>query len=50
MTHWWGMHGYAVYIWPAYGLAGVVMMGNAWRARWRSRTVHNQLKQGLKPK
>ena len=48
MTSWWGMHGYAAYIWPAYGLAGLIMVGNVWRARLRLRNVHHQLKQGLK--
>lgn len=49
MTSWWGMHGYALYIWPAYGLAAVVLLGNVWHAQWRSRSVYNQLKQELTP-
>lgn len=41
---WWWMHGYAAYVWPAYGLFLAVFMGISECARRRERAVHHAIK------
>jgi heme exporter protein CcmD len=33
MIDFWSMGGYARYVWPCYGIAGVVLAWNLWEAR-----------------
>jgi heme exporter protein CcmD len=33
MSDFWSMGGYARYVWPCYGIAGVVLAWNLWAAR-----------------
>ncbi|HVT62648.1 MAG TPA: heme exporter protein CcmD [Legionellaceae bacterium] len=41
------MHGYAIYIWPAYTLVFGVLAYNVLRARWRSKQICRSLLQWL---
>ena len=41
------MHGYALYVWPAYGLVFGVLIYNVVRARWRSKQIGRLLVQWL---
>lgn len=43
----WQMHGYAIYIWPTYGLVVAVLVGGVWRAWWQARQVRLRLKRWL---
>ncbi len=42
------MGGYAMYVWPAYGLAAVVLVGMVVQSHGRKRDVIKRLKQGRK--
>jgi heme exporter protein D len=42
------MGGYALYVWPAYGLAAVVLLGMVVQSHSRKRDVIKRLKQGRK--
>lgn len=44
---WVSMHGYAHYVWPAYGLVFGVLITNVWRIRWHGRKIRKIIKQGL---
>jgi heme exporter protein D len=51
MTDFWAMGGYAVYVWPAYGISFVVLAGVTWmtlRAHARARRRLSEL-EGMKP-
>ena len=37
LTHWLAMGGYAVFVWPAYGVTAVVLGGLALHSWWRHR-------------
>ncbi|MEX0607613.1 MAG: heme exporter protein CcmD [Halofilum sp. (in: g-proteobacteria)] len=37
------MGGYAVYVWPSYGLAAVLLIANALIPHWRERRLLQQL-------
>ncbi|KAB7627487.1 heme exporter protein CcmD [Alkalilimnicola sp. S0819] len=37
------MGGYAVYVWPSYGLSLAVLLGNWWLARQRARRLWSEL-------
>lgn len=50
IDHFLGMGGYAEYVWTAYGLALVVLVGNALSARAREARVRRQLAARLKRK
>ena len=47
MNHWWSMHGYGVYIWPAYALVFGVFALNVVHARARSKQVCRELIQWM---
>ncbi|MCR9191644.1 MAG: heme exporter protein CcmD [Gammaproteobacteria bacterium] len=47
MNHWWMMHGYGLYVWPAYVLVFGVFVFNVTRARARSKQVRRILNQWL---
>ncbi|MGH8371082.1 MAG: heme exporter protein CcmD [Gammaproteobacteria bacterium] len=38
------MGGYAMYVWPAYGIAAVVLIVNAWLPGWQLRRLLEDLK------
>ncbi len=48
LTQWFGMHGYAPYIWSAYGLVFCALIANMVSARWRYRCARHQLRLKLK--
>lgn len=39
------MGGYAFYVWTAYGIAAVVLIGNILHARFRQRRITRQIQQ-----
>ena len=41
---WVSMHGYAVYVWPAYGLVGLVLVSNAVRSVWQKTRTHHVIR------
>jgi heme exporter protein D len=41
MNDYWAMGGYAVFVWPAYGLSALVMIGLAFSA-WRTLRVRER--------
>ena len=43
LTDWFAMHGYAAYIWPAYGLVFAVLVGNVVAIRRRSERIRHVL-------
>ena len=43
LTNWFGMHGYGVYLWPAYGVVGCTLAAHAIRGVRCHRRVRHQL-------
>lgn len=43
LIHWFGMHGYSIYIWPAYGLVLGVLCVNALIVKWQGRRIRKEL-------
>ncbi|MDP3704404.1 MAG: heme exporter protein CcmD [Legionellaceae bacterium] len=44
---WFAMHGYAVYVWPAYGLVFGVLIINVVSIRWRGKRTRQNLRTWL---
>ncbi len=42
------MGGYAVYVWPSYGLAAVLLIANALIPHWRERRLLQNLQPGAR--
>lgn len=47
LSHWFVMGGYAGYIWSAYGLASLVLIGNSWVVRQHRQKIRKQISQYL---
>lgn len=47
VTQWFEMHGYAMYIWPAYGLVFGVLIANLVSIRWRGKRTRHILRTWL---
>lgn len=48
MFNWLTMDGYFIYVWPAYGLAAVVLLINVVYMKWKKKKTHRQLQQWFK--
>lgn len=48
LSHWFAMHGYAPYIWSAYGLVCSVLIGNLVSMRWQRVRIYKMLQQWFK--
>lgn len=48
LLNWLAMGGYARYIWPAYGLVFVVLLGNLFGIRWQRQKTRKKLLQWFK--
>lgn len=44
IANWFHMHGYAMYLWPAYGLVTFVLAGNLIRSVWQGKRTRSQLR------
>lgn len=44
MITWFHMHGYAGYLWPAYGLVSLVLTGNLIVSLWRIKRLRSRLR------
>ncbi len=44
ISNWFHMHGYAVYLWPAYGLVTFVLAGHLISSVWQMRRTRSQLR------
>jgi len=42
------MGGYAAYVWPAYGLAAVILFGNAFATKFKHRNAKQQVQRKIK--
>ncbi len=47
LRQWVEMHGYAVYVWPAYGLVFGVLMSNLLSILWRGKRTRHTLRTWL---
>ncbi len=45
LLHWFAMNGYAVYVWPAYGLVFLVLTMNLLSIKWQGRRTRKLLLQ-----
>ncbi len=45
---WFSMHGYSMYIWPAYGLVFFVLTMNAFSVKWQGKRVRKFLQHWFK--
>lgn len=48
LLDWFAMHGYAMYIWPAYGIVFVVLSINLVSIKWQSIRTRKSLLQWFK--
>ncbi len=44
MTEFFHMGGYAAYVWPAFGIVALVLIGNLWRALYVKRQLITKLR------
>ncbi len=42
---WLAMGGYSAYVWPAYGLVGVVLILNLVEVKWKKKRIQRMLQQ-----
>lgn len=42
------MGGYAAYVWPAYGLAAVILFGNVFATKFKQRNAKQQVQRKIK--
>lgn len=45
---WLNMGGYSLYVWPAYGLVGLVLGMNFLAIKWKKKQTHHKLQQWYK--
>ncbi|WP_392536829.1 heme exporter protein CcmD [Legionella sp. 227] len=45
---WLAMGGYSRYVWPAYGLVGIVLIINLLGMKWKGKQTRRQLQQWFK--
>lgn len=48
LLHWFAMNGYAIYIWPAYGLVFFVLVTNLLSIKWQRLRTRKLLRQWFK--
>lgn len=48
LLDWFAMGGYSMYVWPAYGLVGLVLLGNVMTMKWYSANINRKLSQWFK--
>ncbi|RUQ81615.1 heme exporter protein CcmD [Legionella septentrionalis] len=46
--HWFGMGGYGLYVWPAYGLLGGILLMNWVNIKWQRKRTRKVLQQWYK--
>lgn len=45
---WLAMGGYSMYVWPAYGFVGAVLVMNLLWMKWQKKQTHQKLQQWFK--
>ena len=48
LMQWLAMGGYSMYIWPAYGIVSVVLVGNIVGIKWQQKRTRMQLQKWFK--
>ncbi len=48
LLQWFGMNGYSMYIWPAYGLVGLILMLNLFSIKRLKQRTYTYLRQWFK--
>ena len=48
LVEWFAMGGYSIYVWPSYGLVGVVLVMNFLGMKWKKKQTRQKLQQWFK--